>query len=98
MFIAVNTIKTEASHLEKMEKAFEQMAPRLNHLAGFAGFELWKSEGQLKAVTKWESKQAFDDYLASDMFKSQHGGEGGEAKRPDAQVETFDGVLTIDKK
>ncbi|MFX3623378.1 MAG: antibiotic biosynthesis monooxygenase [Ectobacillus sp.] len=87
MFIAVNTI--EVQDPERMKEMFRKAAPHLNHFEGFLGFELWETEGKILAVARWESKEHFDKYLASDMFKQQHGGASGEQMRPKAQVSLY---------
>lgn len=89
LFIAMNTIKVE--NQEEMAKVFEHAAPHLKAFDGFLGFELWSSDEELKAVSRWETKEDFDQYINSDMFKKHHGGSEEEDVRPQAKVETFEG-------
>lgn len=93
MFIAVNTIKVEEP--EQMAAMFNHSAPHLKAFDGFLGFELWKGEKQVKAVSKWKSKEAFEQYTNSDMFKEQHKGMDTSEANQRAQVAYFEGDTIV---
>ena len=88
MYITVNSIKVD--NPDQMAEMFSKSAPMLKKFEGFVGFELWKSKHELKAGSKWDSKENFENYINSDMFKQHHGGHGGQEMRNQAQVEYFD--------
>ncbi len=73
MFIAVNTIKADSDAIEQMKETFRTSAPDMQELDGFLGFELWQGDdGALLAISRWESKEAFDQYPGSEMFRRHH--------------------------
>lgn len=94
MFIAVNRIQITADEQDKMSHAFQHSAPNLKEFDGFLGFELWHEEnGDLLAVSRWQSKEAFEQYIHSDMFKAHHGGSEGREMQPRAQVTYYNGEV-----
>lgn len=62
--------------------------------SGFLGLELWRDEETLRAVSRWESREAMEVYSQSDLFRSHHGGGSG-AQGPGGQVEYYDGEVVI---
>jgi heme-degrading monooxygenase HmoA len=48
---------------------------------------LWTAEdGTVQGVSRWESKEAVDEYLQHDLFRQHHGGPAG--RQEDASVTT----------
>jgi heme-degrading monooxygenase HmoA len=76
MFIAVNKITIpNAERGQAMEQAFQHAMPGLKQFKGFLGMELWHQEdGNMLAVSRWESKAAMEVYTSSDLFGHHHGG------------------------
>ncbi|QQE79899.1 antibiotic biosynthesis monooxygenase [Alicyclobacillus sp. SO9] len=94
MFIAANRIEVSEEEQQKMQQGFAHNAPNLKEFDGFLGFELWTEEdGALLAVSRWESKEAFEGYIHSDMFKQHHGGESGQKMQPRAKVTYYTGKV-----
>jgi heme-degrading monooxygenase HmoA len=92
MFVAVNEIKAPASQHQRMAEAFERHAPGLKQFPGFLSFELWFSENDtVLAVSRWESREAFEGYANSEMFKSHHGGASREQAGSASQVFYYTG-------
>ncbi|HEU0028557.1 MAG TPA: antibiotic biosynthesis monooxygenase family protein [Ktedonobacterales bacterium] len=83
MFIAVNRISAPKEAIERMTEAFRRNAASLKDFEGFIAFELWRGDDGLEAVSKWESREAFDAWRSSDNFLASHagarGGQGGGA-------------------
>lgn len=77
MFVTVTRMQGE--NLDHAAEAFRRGAPDLRRFAGFLGFELWRSEGVLEAVARWESRAAMEAYTSSDAFRAHHGHAAGEA-------------------
>ncbi len=80
MFIVVNKVQVPAAHREAVEKAFEQAMPTMKQFKGFLGLELWTGEDNaLQAISRWESKEAMEEYIKNDTFQQHHGAgsEGG---------------------
>lgn len=89
MFIAVTRIKgAPPQAIDRMVEAFRRGAQDLDQFAGFKGFELWRNEDTLEAVSRWESRQAMEEYTNSPAFGAHHsrGGQGGEIAYYDAEV------------
>lgn len=94
MFVTVTRISAPKEPLDRMAEAFRRSAPDLKQFTGFLGFELWRNEGTLEAVARWESRQAMEAYTNSDAFRSHHGGGAG-GGQGGGQVEYFDGEVVI---
>lgn len=81
MFVAVNRITAPKEAMDRMTEGFRHNAESLKQFEGFIAFELWRGETALEAVSKWESRAAFDTWRASDNFLAAHagarGGQGG---------------------
>ena len=96
MFIAVNTINVPSQARGHMVDAFKRNAPSLREMKGFAGFEIWTEEdGKLLAVSKWDTKEDFDAYISSDMFRAHHGGAGSSQMGGQAQVTYYNGETLL---
>jgi heme-degrading monooxygenase HmoA len=96
MFVAVNTIKIPTAHQATMIEAFRKNAPDLKQFNGFLGFDIWTSENDsLLAISRWESKEAFEQYIHSDAFKQHHGGEGSDRMRAAAEVSYYAGETIV---
>ena len=86
MFIAVHKIQVPAAHRQAAIDGFEKAMPGMKRFKGFLGLELWTAEDNtLSAVSRWESKEALDEYLSNDLFAQHHGApSGGHAGGSDA--------------
>ena len=79
MYIAVTTISAPKQVLEHIAEGFRKAAPGMQQFPGCKGFELWLSDDTLQAISRWESKEAVDNYARSPLFKSHHPGAGSGA-------------------
>lgn len=77
MFIAVNRINAPKEAMDRMTEGFRRNAASLKGFEGFIAFELWRGETTLEAVSKWESREAFDVWRNSDNFLASHAGARG---------------------
>ncbi len=96
MFISVNTISAPKEHMDRMVEGFRRNAPDMKRFAGFLGLEIWKGEDTLQAVSRWESREAFEAYLTSEAFRSHHGGAAGESRQgasTSARATTYEGEI-----
>jgi len=94
MFIAVTHVKAPKEALERMMIGFRHAAPAMKQFSGFLGLELWRDEDSLRAVSRWESREAMEAYSKSDLFLAHHGGAPG-AQGPGGQVEYYNGEVVI---
>lgn len=80
MFVAVNRITAPAQAIDRMVEGFRRNAASLKDFAGFIALELWRGDGTLDAVSKWDSRESFEAWASSDSFLASHGfarGQGG---------------------
>lgn len=83
MYIAVNRVAGPGAPTERVIEGFKHAAPHMKMFKGYLGLELWTGEdGSMQAISRWESKEALDEYLNSDMFKGHHGGSREETSKP----------------
>ncbi len=77
MYVSVTTIPIpDEAMVPRMEASFAKNMPNLREIDGFVSFELWKQKGQVKSITHWQSKEAFERYANSETFKKHHNGGG----------------------
>lgn len=74
------------NHLPVKEGAADQIVERfarsrgnVQDFSGFVSMEVLRSEAEdeVLVITRWESREAFDEWVASDAFKEAHGRSGG---------------------
>ncbi len=90
MFIAVTRVKLPKEALARMVEGFRRNAPDMKQFPGFLGLELWTNEDTLEAVSRWESREAMENYSASSTFQAHHGRGTGAG-----QVEYYTGEVLI---
>jgi heme-degrading monooxygenase HmoA len=96
MFIAVNRIAAPPQAIERMVAAFHQNAASLKEFQGFIAFELWRGEAALDAVSKWESRAAFEAWRDSDNFLAAHvGPRGGQSGQGGSSVAYYEGETVV---
>lgn len=95
MFIAVTRIKAPQEALDHMAEGFRRNAPDLKQFPGFVGFELWRGEETLEAVSRWESKQAMEAYSRSPMFHAHHGRGTGAQEQSAAQIAQYTAEIIV---
>jgi len=89
----MNIVLTKIYFLADQRQAivydFKHALPSMKRFSGFLGFELWTAEdGTVQAVSRWESKEAVDEYLQNDLFRQHHGGSAGPQENASNQVTT----------
>jgi len=77
--MVTNTISIRSGHGRAVAERFKN--PKGVHkMPGFVRMELLLSESEeqdeLKVMTLWETKEAFDGWVSSDSFKQAHAGRG----------------------
>jgi heme-degrading monooxygenase HmoA len=89
MYIVVNKIAVPAEQRQAMVEGFKHALPSMKRFSGFVGFELWTAEdGTVQAVSRWESKEAVDEYLQHDLFRQHHGGSASQMENASNQITT----------
>jgi heme-degrading monooxygenase HmoA len=97
MFIAVTRIHAPKEAQERMADGFRRGGVELKRFPGFVGFELWRNDDTLEAVSRWESREAMEAYRDSPMFGAHHGppGPGGGSGGVAAETVAFDGETIV---
>ena len=94
MFIAVTRIKAPQAALDRMTEGFRRGGAELKRFPGFVGFELWRNAESLEAVSRWESREAMEQYRSSPMFGAHHG-PGGSGDGSSAEAVQFDAEIVV---
>lgn len=78
MFIAMNRLQIPAEARERIESAFKYMS-RFEGTEGFLGFELLRRNeaDELLAITRWATRQDFENWTNSAHFARAHEGQRG---------------------
>ena len=88
MYISVTRIAgAPPQAVDRMVEGFRQGARDLTKFDGFLGFEIWRNEEGLEAVSKGVSKAAMEGYTNSADFGAHH---GSGAARPGSSVAYYD--------
>ncbi|WP_438001968.1 antibiotic biosynthesis monooxygenase [Sorangium sp. So ce185] len=93
MFIVVNTITASGPALQAMVESFRRAAPEMRQFSGFLGLEIWLGDGGLRAISRWESREAFQQYPRSDVFRRHHRGMDGEQALRAAHITFYEGEI-----
>jgi heme oxygenase (mycobilin-producing) len=82
MIVVMNVVRAVEGRAEDFERAFLTRERLLNQAEGFIGFDLLRrdKDNEYVVMTKWESKQAFKDWVHSDLFKRAHSRERAEGQ------------------
>ncbi len=84
MYIAVNKVVVPSPQQERITREFERRAGDLKQLKGALGLEIWTSDEALLVVSRWESKEAMEEYVNHPMFRRHHPNTSdSEAKQAD---------------
>jgi heme-degrading monooxygenase HmoA len=90
MYIAVNRIAAPDEQSQAMIEGFKHAAPGMKRFSGFLGLELWTAEdGSIHAVSRWDSKEALDEYLQNDLFRQHHSSASKEQMNIPNQVSYY---------
>ncbi|HLI09149.1 MAG TPA: antibiotic biosynthesis monooxygenase family protein [Ktedonobacteraceae bacterium] len=75
MYIVVNMISVPEAQRQAVIEGFKQALPSMKRFNGFLGMEVWTAEdGSMQAISRWDSKEAMEEYLQNDLFKQHHSG------------------------
>jgi heme-degrading monooxygenase HmoA len=80
LYIVMNVVQVKDRRVEDFERAFLERERLLDQAPGFAGFELLRrdQDGEYVVLTRWESEEAFNSWVGSDLFKRSHRHRDGE--------------------
>jgi heme oxygenase (staphylobilin-producing) len=74
MIVVMNVVRALEGREEDFERAFLTRERLLAQVEGFAGFELLRRDRDAEYVvlTRWESREAFQAWVRSDLFRRSH--------------------------
>jgi heme-degrading monooxygenase HmoA len=76
MIVVMNVVTVDPENVALFEERFLTRERLLSEADGFAGFELLKREiddgAEFSVTTHWESTEAFQGWVRSDLFKRAH--------------------------
>ena len=80
MVVVMNVVHVREERREAFERAFLNRESHVHKAEGFAGFELLRrdKEGEYVVLSRWESEEAFQAWVQSDLFKKSHAHADGE--------------------
>jgi heme oxygenase (staphylobilin-producing) len=76
VYLVINRLKAPAEYAPRLEQGFAHTSGGLQGLPGFVAFQFWRRDegGEYLAVTTWQDKAAYENYLNSEQFQRAHGG------------------------
>jgi len=74
MVVVMNVVQAVEGREEDFEHAFLDRERLLGQADGFRGFELLRRDREREYVvlTRWESQEAFRNWVSSDLFRRAH--------------------------
>lgn len=80
MKIVMNVVHVDEDKREAFERAFLERESHVHKAPGFAGFELLRRdrEGEYVVLSRWQSEDAFRNWVSSDLFELSHRHANGE--------------------
>lgn len=94
--IRINAITVPDGNGAELERRFAARAGEVDRMPGFEGFQLLRptaGETRWFVVTRWESAEAFDNWVSSDAFRRGHARTATEPAGTHAELLAFDIVL-----
>ncbi|GAF12217.1 heme-degrading monooxygenase IsdG [Bacillus sp. JCM 19046] len=85
MYIVMNELNVSPENKEMLHQRFGKASGNMAQVPGCIEFMFLSNvdESQKEVVyTKWESKQDYENWLASDAFSKAHGGQKQSGQKP----------------
>jgi heme oxygenase (staphylobilin-producing) len=79
MIAVVNRLPVKEGMTDQVVERFTNHRGYVQDFPGFVSMEVLSSEetDEVMVITRWQDKDAFNSWVASDAFKMVHGREGG---------------------
>ncbi|HWV87003.1 MAG TPA: antibiotic biosynthesis monooxygenase [Capillimicrobium sp.] len=92
MFVSMNCVTVAPEQAEAFEQAFLNRERHMAEAPGFVRFQLMRPlrNQEYLVVTEWESEQAFEDWVSSDLFKRAHRGDGQRSFGGHSELRTYE--------
>jgi heme-degrading monooxygenase HmoA len=95
LYLVMNVVHVKEERRETFEQAFLQRESHIHKADGFVSFELLRrdQDGEYVVLSRWESKEAFQGWVSSDLFKMSHRHADGELAHG-SEVRNYDVIDT----
>lgn len=93
MIAIFNSLPVREGAAAQIVERFAQSRGNVQGFPGFVSMEVLRSDGddEVLVITRWESREAFDAWVASDEFKKAHGrGGGGDLLRGHPRMSSYE--------
>jgi heme-degrading monooxygenase HmoA len=93
MIAVVNRLPVKEGMTDQVVEQFTNHRGYVQDFPGFVSMEVLSSEetDEVMVITRWQDKDAFNSWVASDAFKMVHGREGGRGLlRGHPQMSTYE--------
>lgn len=93
MIAIFNSLPVKEGAADEIVARFSASRGSVQDFPGFVSMEVLRSEGddEVLVITRWESREAFDTWVASDEFKTAHGrGGGGDLLRGHPKMSAYE--------
>ncbi len=79
MIAIFNSLPVKEGAADQIVSRFAESRGHVHDFPGFVSMEVLRSDGadEVLVITRWENREAFDSWVASDEFKKAHGRSGG---------------------
>ncbi|MCY4615111.1 MAG: antibiotic biosynthesis monooxygenase [Chloroflexi bacterium] len=97
MFVAMNRFQISEGQEEEFERSWRERDSYLDEVPGFQKFALLKGDqaGEYISHSTWESRDAFEAWTQSDVFRKAHGQPLARGVMQDApHVSLYEAILT----
>ena len=92
MIAIINRLPVKEGAAGQVVERFANSRGSVQGFPGFVSMEVLSSEGsdEVLVITRWQDKDAFESWVASDEFKKAHGRGGGDLLRGHPQMGTYE--------
>jgi len=93
MIAIFNSLPVKEGAADRIVERFAESRGYVKDFPGFVSMEVLRSDGadEVLVITRWESRDAFDLWVASDEFKKAHGrGGGGDLLRGHPRMSSYE--------
>lgn len=95
MYTVMNVVHVKEERQEAFERTFLERQSHVQKAEGFAGFELLRrdKDGEYVVLSRWRDRDAFRDWVNSDLFKMSHRHADGQLAHS-SEVRNYDVIDT----
>ena len=98
MIAIFNSLPVKEGAADQIVSRFAESGGHVQDFPGFVSMEVLRSDGadEVLVITRWENREAFDSWVASDEFKKAHGRSGGDLLRGHPRMSSYEVAVERD--